>query len=116
MAAIVTLTDGDGGAIRFLVDQDAPRNTNGRTQSKGGGAPPTAESAEVEKSFGAYFDPIRRLADQLAAKIQEVKRKPSEVEVTVGVKLTTEAGIVFAKAGAEAEMTVKMVWKDGAEA
>ncbi len=116
MATIVTLTDEEGGEIQFLVDGDTPRGGGGRFQTKGGNTSASPESMEVEKSFGAYFDPIRRLANQLAAKIGEVDVKPSEVEVQVGVKLTTEANVIFAKAGADAEMTVKLVWKNGATA
>lgn len=105
MATIVTLTDDKGEAIEFLVD-GVPRGTKGII------APASNDDANIEKSFSAYFDPVRRLADQLAEKISEVKTKPDEVEVTIGVKLTTEAGVIFAKAGADAEMTVKFVWKN----
>lgn len=104
MATVVTLIDSDGKPIKFLVD-GVPRGTSGM---KAAGK----DSSEVEESFSAYFDPVRRLADQLAEKISQVEHKPSEVEVTVGVKLTTEAGVIFAKAGADAEMTVKLVWKN----
>ena len=116
MAAIVTLTDGDGEGLRFLVEDETDPIWTGRTQSKGGTTRGSTESVEVEQSFGAYFDPIRRLANQLAAKIAEVEHKPSEVEVTVGVKLTTGIGVIFAKAETDAEMTVKLVWKGDAGA
>lgn len=104
MATVVTLTDDQGEAIEFLVDA-LPRGTRGLEPAGKG-------DTKIEKSFSTYFDPVRRLADQLADKISEVKTKPDEVEVTIGIKLTTEAGVVFAKAGADAEMTVKLVWKN----
>jgi len=113
MTTIVTLSDEAGGVIQFLIDEDTSYIEHG-FQPKGD-LPPTVNE-DVEKSFGECFDPIRRLADQLAIKIGEVQAKPSEVEVTVGVKVTAEAGVLFAKAGADAEMTVKLVWKDSPKA
>lgn len=112
MAQIVTLVDQSGDEIQFLIDDEqssAPRDvqTKGTLQAAGSNAEAT------ERSFSAYFDPVRRLADQLAAKIAEIETKPSEVEVTLGIKLTSGLGVIFAKADAEAEMTVKLVWKDG---
>lgn len=103
MATIVKLKDDEGETLEFLV-YDVPRGTKGLAAAG-------KDNTEIEKSFRAYFDPVRRLADQLADKISEIKTKPDEFEVTVGIKLTTEAGVIFAKAGADAEMAVKLVWK-----
>lgn len=110
MPAILTLKDHDGSEINFIVEGGTASIMND-AQTKGASDPET-EVGEVEKSFSEYFDPVRRLANQLATKISEIEQTPTEVEVSLGVKLTTEAGIVFAKAGADAEMTVKFIWKD----
>lgn len=111
MAKTVKLRTDSGQEIRFLVeDTDNQLQEAVGFQRRG---PSGLESMPQENvhQFSSYFDPVRQLADDFATKVSEIKVKPSEVEVSVGIKLTTEAGIVFAKAGGEAEMTVKFVWK-----
>lgn len=115
MAKIVTLQTDDGQELKFLIkDTDGePISADPAFRRKGAMAPAgrATEAEETLGEFSSYFDPVRRLANDFAKKVDEIARKPSEVEVSVGIKLTTEAGIIFAKAGGEAEMTVKLVWK-----
>jgi hypothetical protein len=37
--------------------------------------------------------------------------RPQELEIEMGFKLTAESGVVVAKAGGEAHIMVKLVWK-----
>ena len=36
---------------------------------------------------------------------------PQEIEVTLGLKLSAEAGVVISKVAGEASLTVKLTWK-----
>lgn len=110
MSTVIKLTTSEDESIVFVAEPSANSALSPDVQTKGGRADQTAQ---VEASFSAYFDPLRRLANQLAKKIGEIDVSPDEVEVSLGVKLTAETGIVFAKAGADAEMNVTMTWKKG---
>jgi hypothetical protein len=39
------------------------------------------------------------------------ENKPSEMELTFGLKVTTEGNVFVAKTSAEAQLEVKFVWK-----
>ncbi len=64
-----------------------------------------------KEAINKAMDTIHHMAERTIAAIDTVTNKPSEVEVEFGIKLDAESGALIAKTGAEASLTVKMVWK-----
>jgi hypothetical protein len=70
----------------------------------------------AEKSMQAISNAMSAIY-QMAQHTQGVIRalpvpeRPSELEVEFNIKLTTEAGVLLAKAGAESTLHVKLIWK-----
>lgn len=63
--------------------------------------------------FDTALDGIRNSADVLIRKLQLTETKPDEIEVQFGIKAAGEiGGFAIAKIGAEANYTVKMVWRN----
>lgn len=60
-----------------------------------------------ESAVESLLPPLRSLGDRMK------QLAPDELTVAVGVKLTTEAGVIVAKAAAEANFTVTLKWKTG---
>lgn len=57
------------------------------------------------------LDKILPALTEVAAKIFSLDLKPDEIELEVGIKFVGEAGVVFAKASAEATLVVTLKWK-----
>jgi hypothetical protein len=57
---------------------------------------------------------IQLCASEIAAGINDIKEKmrPDEVEASLAFKLTAEAGAIITKFGGEAQLQVKLVWKN----
>ena len=55
---------------------------------------------------------IRGMAKKTVATIEQMKisERPNKVEVSFGITLKAEAGALLTKAGADAEITVTLVW------
>lgn len=47
-----------------------------------------------------------------AQRIQEIDLKPDEIALEVGVKFVGEAGVVIARASAEANLVIKLKWQN----
>ncbi|MDP9792825.1 hypothetical protein J2S43_001337 [Catenuloplanes nepalensis] len=61
---------------------------------------------------GALSD-VREAADEAISELSRMSAAPARIELAFGVKLTAEAKAVIAKAGAEAQFTVTVVWERG---
>lgn len=81
--------------------------------SRGGKAGEVTEEL-VEKSRQAIdkaMDTIQGMAAKTIAAAKKISEPPDAIEVEFGIKLDAEAGAMVAKAGTEASITVKMVWR-----
>lgn len=68
--------------------------------------------AEAKVSFERGLEIVRYNADAFIKKVRGLHDPPNEVEMTFGLKATGEVGnFAVAKAGAEANYTVKLTWK-----
>jgi hypothetical protein len=78
----------------------------------GGFAPAAAEPGEVAatatESFEHAVDRLLPAVRAISERMQQLA--PEEVTVALGVKLTAEAGVIVAKAAAEANFTVTLKW------
>jgi hypothetical protein len=54
---------------------------------------------------------IYSTATHINKTIEALEVKPSNVEVNFGVKVTAESGAIIAKAGGEANFSIKITWK-----
>lgn len=85
--------------------------------------PKDSAGVELISRPGGLGDAARKLDESLelllpaaASVLEGVKGlKPTKTEVEFGIKLSVEAGAILAKAGGEANFTVKLTW-DTAEA
>ena len=57
---------------------------------------------------------IQACAEEVAAGIEEIKEKmrPDEVEASLAFKLNAEAGAVITKLGGEAQLQIKLLWRN----
>lgn len=67
--------------------------------------------AALEKTMEA----IRSVAQRVTAGLDGLEIKPSAIEVEFGLKFDAEAGVFVSKAGVEASVNVKLVWKPDGE-
>lgn len=68
------------------------------------------QSAEA---IDAAMTTVRAMAGKVADTIDKITKKPSEVEVTFGLKLDAESRVFIAKVGVEAQVSVKLKWIAG---
>ena len=105
MSRLVEVPLASGASITVEVD-DPP----GARTMRGGERP----SALVEQGGRTLEESLVTVAPALhevIGKLREVSTDLSEIEVELGLKLTAEAGMVVAKAGAEANFRVLVRWQ-----
>lgn len=68
-----------------------------------------AKSSEaVDEAMGTIKEMSRRFNNT----VEQMPNRPSQIELSFGIKLTAEAGALLAKVGGEAAIGVRMVWGD----
>ena len=82
-------------------------SNNGRIQVGGGTKVMEKTTEEIEGMLNATVG----FAQDAAKKIAKMDFKPDEIEIKFGVKLTAEAGVVFAKAATEGNFEITLIWK-----
>lgn len=98
----------DDGSLLYVEIEKAP--VTGLVPS---GLETTAEIKKAEKRFEDALDSVWSAADTLVKKMKRLPERPSEIEVTFGLTASGELGGNFfvAKAGLEANYSVKLTWK-----
>ena len=68
---------------------------------------------DLQYRFTSVLNLVKKTAESSYTALSQIEAsaKPDEFEFSFGVKLTGEAGIAFAKAGAEGTFQVKLTWK-----
>ena len=68
--------------------------------------------AEMPKNYiDGVTNQIEAYSSAIAKSIKKSQASPDEFEIQFGVKLSLDAGAVFAKIGAETDLCVKLSWK-----
>ena len=106
MSVLIAVPLASGGEIIVEADEEVTP----------AGVVRAARPGEVVKQLGETFDealdrtlvPIAR-----ALKGALADAAPDNVEVTLGLKLSAEAGVVLSKVGGEATLSVKLSWQAG---
>jgi hypothetical protein len=92
----------DGGEVVVEVD---PHDLGVGRASRPG---ETIQQALV--TYEEALDSVRRTADATLRSLRNMEQVPDELEVTFAVRLSGEVGAVIAKAGGEANLSVKLTW------
>ena len=67
--------------------------------------------AKSEAALEKTAEAIRSLAQRVTSSLDTLEVRPKEIEVSFGLKFDAEAGVLVSKAGVEASVSVKLVWK-----
>jgi Trypsin-co-occurring domain 1 len=105
MSRLVEVPLAAGGSITVEVDEEA----GARTMRGGDRGTDLVERGgrTLEESLGAIAPALHEVLD----KMRSVSTELSQIEVELGLKLTGEAGMVVARAGAEANFRVLLRWQ-----
>ena len=66
---------------------------------------------QAKHSLDDAMDHIRAMATVTLVKLQDLPRRPDDLEVEFGVRLNAQAGAVIAKTQTEGHLKVKLTWK-----
>jgi hypothetical protein len=111
MAYYVEYPTEEGRTILVEVDEAAPV-AKGVVPASRGGEKAQEVIHKVQTRFEDAMEVVHRNAQTIIGKVKGLSEPPDEVEVTFGLKAAGEFGsFAVAKASAEANYTVKLVWK-----
>jgi len=115
MANYIQFTTVDGSTI--LVEVTEEETYQPGVVKAGLGEKVHEAVVQAQATFEDGLEVVRRNAAAFIEKVRSLSDPPDEVEVTFGLKATGELGnFAVAKAGAEANYTVKLTWKREEEA
>lgn len=107
---IVQFQDKDGNIVNFEVyESEVPTESDGMTLA-GGSITQTAKDVieGAKQSLEDGLQPFKTAITHIKSLIDEVE--PAEVEVSFGLKMNSEVGVVIGKFGGEATIGIKMKW------
>lgn len=96
-----TITMNDGSEVLFEIDGPYIGQVSDEGVIQG-----------LQQKIDSVLNLIKSVAESSSNSFQHIQKnaKPDEFEVSFGVKLTGEAGVVFAKAGSEGTFQIKLKW------
>lgn len=71
---------------------------------------------EQNKHLKHTFAKIKPTVEALSSSLADLANDPDEVELSLGVKISADVGVIFASAGADATFNIKLKWKRAKEA
>lgn len=77
-----------------------------------GGVKPMELATKSAQALGQAMGTIQALANRTTEAINQLPKKPSEVELEFGIKIDAEAGVLISKAREEGNLRVKLVWRE----
>jgi hypothetical protein len=113
MARYIQFATQDGVAILVEVDEEEVTPPQGVAKA---GLLPKRPSQAVASAAATFEEAVRSAVRRNVLAVSEavgnLSKPPSEVELVFGLKATGEIGnIALAKAGGEANLSVKLTWK-----
>jgi Trypsin-co-occurring domain 1 len=75
------------------------------------GPKPAQAAATAVTSMSDVLVDVRDAADDAVRTLRTMSEQPARIELAFGIKITGEATAVVAKAGAEAQFHVTVVWE-----
>ncbi len=105
MKALTRFELGDGTII-YVEDDSIQGLTNVTPVVRGGEIPP-----KIKQKFEGEIEKVKPVSEKLISELSGLSKKPSEIEVEFGFKLSGSVGFVITSGEAEANFKVKLVWK-----
>lgn len=93
----------------FIEAYEVKGKATGTRSLASGGKTKVIEQSAAE--IGGALDVISEVADKVEKSLAKMDHKPEEVQIKLGVKLTTEAGVLIAKASGEGNFEITITWK-----
>jgi Trypsin-co-occurring domain 1 len=90
----------------FLVEVDEPESKAVERVS----APSGQTVLKAQQTFEAALDQVKPVASVILSKLKQLDTPASEVEVKFGIKLTVDAGAIFASVGSEVNYEITLKW------
>ncbi len=94
-----------GGSI--VVEVDKPTGDASRLRS----ANPNELVEKAKQTLETSLEKVRPAAAAIISRLRTISEPPDEIGVEFGIKLSADAGVILASAGAEANFTVTLTWK-----
>ena len=105
MSVLISLPLRDGGSIIVEAPEELAPAGVVRASKPGEVVRTAAHTLE-----DALDQTLRPVAQALMSQLAELK--PQEAEISLGLKLSAEAGVVISKVAGEASITVKLTWQE----
>ncbi|NEQ66438.1 MAG: hypothetical protein F6K21_13220 [Symploca sp. SIO2D2] len=90
----------------FLVEVEAPDKAIERVALPSG-----QQVLKAQQTFEQALDHIKPVASTIVTKLRNLNEPADEVEVKFGLKLTADAGAIFASVGGEVSYEITLKWK-----
>ncbi|WP_424101599.1 CU044_2847 family protein [Moorena producens] len=91
----------------FLVEVEKPESRGIERVSLGG-----KQVIKARQTFEEALDKIKPVASAVITKLRDLNQPADEVEVKFGLKLTADAGAVFASVGGEVSYEITLKWSN----
>jgi hypothetical protein len=96
------------GTTTFLVEVDDPED---RTIQRVA-LPSGKQVLKVQQTFEEALKNIKPVASTIISKLRDLDQPADEVEVKFGIKLTADAGAIFASVGGEVTYEITLKWSN----
>ena len=103
MKQIVEYTLSEGGSI--MVETEISDGSGFERASRIG------DIVKAAQSFDDALESIKPAAQKIIEKLKDISDPPHEIHVDFGIKLGAKAGALIASADAEANYTIKLIWR-----
>ena len=96
----------------FLVEIEQPKTARGESIKRVAAVDTGQMVYEAQQTLEQALDKVKPVASTVISKLKSGLTTPAdEVEVTFGLKLSAEAGVVFSSVGGEVTFEVKLKWE-----
>ncbi|WP_285100880.1 CU044_2847 family protein [Promicromonospora sp. MEB111] len=107
MVRLEKLALGNGTEVLVEVEERAP-GPGTRPVSRGPGR-------GVKATLDEALDDLRGVVEAVDTKMRSLAVSPDEITLALGVSMTTEAGVVIARASTEANLSLTLRWSGNRE-
>jgi hypothetical protein len=98
--------EGGPGSVYVEVETSGPSDAYTRVASK-----PGAIAGKASETFQKALEPLRPAVGAVLDKLTSLAVPPEEVQLEFSVKLTGQAGAIFAATSAEGQLKVAVTWR-----
>ena len=97
----------------FVIDENAPIlvEFTPRPDVQQVSLKPKDIAEKSAQALDKAMNTIHNMAKKVTSAMDELAKRPSQIEVEFGIKLDAETGALIAKTGVEAGLKVKLTWE-----